>query len=67
MPKNLKEGDPLGFFNIHFVAKHQKTERGPFGTFKNFRKKGGGSLTVPKKVKRGPFCFGMLVEKLAEV
>ena len=24
-------GDPLGFFNIHSVAKHQKIGGGPFG------------------------------------
>ena len=24
-------GDPLGFFNIHSVAKHKKIEGGPFG------------------------------------
>ena len=23
--------DPLGVFNVHFVAKHQKIEGGPFG------------------------------------
>ena len=41
--------DPLGVFNIHFVAKHQKIEGDPLG--KNFfRKK---SLTMPKKSKRG--------------
>ena len=30
MPKNVK-GDPLRFFNIHSVAKYQKTEEGPSG------------------------------------
>ena len=30
--------DPLGVFNIHFVAKHQKIEGGPFGE-KNSEKK----------------------------
>ena len=65
MPKNLKEGDPLGFFNIHFVAKHQKTERGPFGTFKNFRKKGGGSLTVPKKSEKGTLLFRNACRKIS--
>ena len=29
MPKKRK-GDPLGFFNTHSVAKHQKIEGGPF-------------------------------------
>ena len=44
------KGDPFGFFNIHFVAKHHKIEgRKNF----YFRKK---SLAVPKKIGRGgPF------------
>ena len=47
MPKNY---DPLGFFNIHFVAKHQKKCRGdPLGKNFFFRK----SLAVPKKNERG--------------
>ena len=45
MPKKTERGDPLGFFNIHSVAKYQKIERGPFGDF--FEK----SLTMPKKLK----------------
>ena len=28
MPKKTERGDPLGFFNIHSVAKHQKQCRG---------------------------------------
>ena len=40
--------DPLGFFNIHFVAKHPKNAGGPFG--EKFRKKG---LAVAKKIERG--------------
>ena len=40
VPKNVKKGDPLGFINIHSVAKYQKTRRGDsFETLKNFRKK----------------------------
>ena len=31
MPKKTERVDPLGVFNIHFVAKHQKIEGGPFG------------------------------------
>ena len=31
MPKKTERGDPLGFFNIHSVAKHQKNAGGPFG------------------------------------
>ena len=48
MPKKTERGDPLGFFNIHPVAKHQKNAGGPLG--KNFRKK---SLAVAKKNERG--------------
>ena len=28
MPKKTERVDPLGVFNIHFVAKHQKIEGG---------------------------------------
>ena len=38
VPKNVK-GGPLGFFNIHSGAKHQKIEGGPFEDFKKVRKK----------------------------
>ena len=30
MPKKTEREDPLGFFNIHCVGKHQKIEGGPF-------------------------------------
>ena len=30
MPKKTERVDPLGVLNIHFVAKHQKIEGGPF-------------------------------------
>ena len=50
MPKKTERGDPLGFFNIHSVAKHQKNAGGPFGEKIFFRKK---SLAVPKKMKGG--------------
>ena len=33
MPKKTERGDPLGFFNIHSVAKHQKNAGGPFEEF----------------------------------
>ena len=50
VPKNEK-GDPLGFINIHFVAKYQKTRRGDsFETLKNFRKNFAQSR---KKIERG--------------
>ena len=52
MPKKTERGDPLGFFNIHSVAKHQKNAGGPFGEKFFFRKK---SLAVPKKMKGGVF------------
>ena len=39
VPKNVK-GGPLGFFNIHSGAKHQKNRRGdPLKTLKNFENK----------------------------
>ena len=41
------EMDLLGFFNILFVAKHQKIEGDPLG--KRFSEK---SLTVPEKTER---------------
>ena len=50
MPKKTEREDPLGFFNIHSVAKLQKIEGGPFrGLF--FEK----SRPVPKKSKGGTF------------
>ena len=49
MPKKTERGDPLGFFNIHSVAKHQKNAGGPFGEI-FFSKK---SLAVPKKNEMG--------------
>ena len=50
MPKKTEKGDPLGFSNIHSVAKQQKTEEGIFEEKEKFRKR---SLTVPKKFERG--------------
>ena len=35
--EKIERRDPLGFFNIHSVAKHQKIEGGPWGFF--FEKK----------------------------
>ena len=50
MLKKTERGDPLGFSNIHSVAKQQKKlKEGPFEE-KNSRKK---SLAVPKKIGRG--------------
>ena len=43
----MKRGDPLGFINIHFVAKYQKTRRGDsFETLKIFAQR-------QKKIERG--------------
>ena len=51
--KKCRRGNPLGFINIHSVAKYEKTRRGdPFETLRIFSKK---SRTVPKKTQRGPF------------
>ena len=38
MPKTVK-GGPWRYFNIHFVAKVQKTEGRPFGVFRKFFEK----------------------------
>ena len=49
--EKTERGDPLGFFNIHSVAKHQKKMQGdPLGKKFFFEKK---SLAVPKKMKGG--------------
>ena len=50
MPKKTERGDPLGFFNIHSVAKHQKNAGGPFGEKFFFEKK---SRSAEKKTKGG--------------
>ena len=49
--KKTKREDPLGFFNIHSVAKLQKIERGPFREEFFFEK----SRTVPKQSEGGTF------------
>ena len=59
MPKKTENGHPLGFFNIHSVAKQQKIEWGFFEE-KKFPKK---FLPCRKKLKGGPFSlarYGML-------
>ena len=49
VPKNVK-GGPLGFINIHSVAKFQKTRRGdPLGTLKNCRK----NVAQCRKIQKG--------------
>ena len=50
MPKKTERGDPLGFFNIHSVAKHQKNAGGTLWGKIFFEKK---SLAVPKKMRGG--------------
>ena len=45
--RKTERWDPLGFFNIHSVAKHQKIEGGHFGE-KNFEKSHNA-----EKVSRG--------------
>ena len=47
MPKKTESGDPLGFFNIHSVAKHRKIEGGKF----LFSEK--NSHNADKKTERG--------------
>ena len=49
MPKKTERRNPLGFSNIHSVAKHKKMQGGPFEE-KKLRKK---CLAVPKKNERG--------------
>ena len=41
MPNKTERWDPLGFFNIHSVEKHQKIKGGPSVNF--FRKKSHGA------------------------
>ena len=48
MPKKTERVDPLGVFNIHFVAKHQKIEGGPFGE----KKISGKNVSQGQKTER---------------
>ena len=49
--EKCKKGDPLGYVNIHSVAKYQKTRSGVLSeTMKNFRRK---VAECRKKIKRG--------------
>ena len=54
MPKKTERRNPLGFSNIHSVAKHQKNAGGPFEE-KKFEKKNSEKkcLAVPKKIEWG--------------
>ena len=54
MPKKTERRNPLGFSNIHSVAKHQKKMQGAFCGKKIFEKKSEKKcLAVPKKIERG--------------
>ena len=61
MPEKTERGDPLGFSNIHSVAKQQKKMKGgPFEEKKFPEKK---SRSAEKNWKGGPFGlagYGML-------
>ena len=68
MPKKTERGDPLGFFNIHSVAKHQnKMQGGPFGE-KFFSKKKSRSAEKNERgeslVSPGMVCYAEKQEKL---
>ena len=54
MPKKTESRNPLGFSNIHSVAKHQKNAGGPFEE-KKFRKKFRKKMSrsAEKKLKGG--------------
>ena len=54
MPKKTERRNPLGFSNIHSVAKHQKMQGGPFEE-KKFEKKIRKimSRSAEKKLKGG--------------
>ena len=54
MPKKTERRNPLGFSNIHSVAKHKKKCRGDPLRKKKFEKKSEKKcLAVPKKIERG--------------
>ena len=65
MPKKLKGGDPLGFFNIHSVAKHQKIERGILWGF-FFEKSHSAEKTQRRNslVSPGVLCYAEREENL---
>ena len=53
MPKKTERRNPLGFSNIHSVAKHQKNAGGPFEE-KKFRKISEKNVSqCRKKIERG--------------
>ena len=53
MPKKTERRNPLGFSNIHSVAKHQKKmQGGPFEE-KNFEKKSEKNVSQCRKKLKG--------------
>ena len=54
--EKTERGDPLGFFNIHSVGKHQKIEGGPFGEF-FFEKKSHSAEITPREYPLAPLSF----------
>ena len=66
MPKKTERGDPLGFFNIHSVAKHKKMQGGPFGEI-FFSKKKSRSAEKNERgeplVSPGTVCYAEKQEK----
>ena len=67
MPKKTERGDPLGFFNIHSVAKNKKMHGGPFGE-NFFSKKKSRSAEKNEKgdplVSPGMVCYAEKQENL---
>ena len=53
MPKKTERRNPLGFSNIHSVAKHQKNAGGTLCGKKISKKNPKKCLAVPKKNERG--------------
>ena len=68
VPKKIERGDPLGFSNIHSVAKQQKNWRGDPLRKKYFPEK--KSRSAEKNWKGGPFGlagYGMLRGKTGKI
>ena len=66
MPKKTERGDPLGFFNIHSVAKHQNKCRGNLGDKFFFEKKSRSAEKNERGeslVSRGMVCYAEKQEK----
>ena len=60
MAKKTERGDPLGFFNIHSVAKHQKNAGRPFGEKFFFEKKSRSAEKNERGEVFGLARYGML-------